>query len=198
MRNMTNRRLLLAAVTMVAGFLLLPQTASAHKPVVSGSATCLDGGEWSVTWTVTPSGDHPDLVWEVKRPDGVYSPSGPQPAPKSSSFTRTATYSAEVSSVTEMVWADWTDPQTGLVMAQSTRSGSVTRPVGCEPETTTPTIDSGSPTTTQVASAGPTSTLTAELPKTGTSSTAVGTWLGVGLVGLGMLLAAAARRKRFI
>jgi LPXTG-motif cell wall-anchored protein len=179
--NILNKRVILAAALAISGLLIVPQTASAHKPVISGSATCGDNG-WSVDWTVSPSGDHPTLNWQVRRPSGAYSPAGAQPADISSSFTRTTFHSADTTTVTETTWSDWVDPQSGLVIAQSTRSATVTRPEGC----------------TAVGSSGSTVAPPAplELPATGSNSTALSTWLAVLLVGLGFMLTLVSRRKR--
>jgi LPXTG-motif cell wall-anchored protein len=188
--NIFKKRTILAAALAISGVLVIPQTAAAHKPVISGSTQCADNG-WSVDWTVAPSADHPDLVWQIRRPSSAYSPDGGQASNISSSFTRTTFHSLDTTSVTETAWADWVDPLSGLVIAQSTRSATVVQPEDCIfgllGEAEVPAVP------TPPAAASP-----AQLPSTGSNSTAWGAGLAIMLVGFGLVLTLASRPKRSI
>ena len=145
---------ILTAIAMVVGIGMVPATALAHHPLISGTPTCPENGTWSVTWLVQPDVARQDATWQIVSPSG-YSPSGSQVADQP--FTRTVTYPESQAVAWEVVTAAWSDGSGGR------RAASVTRPAECAPpETTTTTTTTLPPPTT----APPTTTPPTTAPPT--------------------------------
>ena len=112
----------LIAIALIIGIGLVPGTASAHHPLVSGTATCVADGSWSVNWVVSPDRNRQDVTWQIVSPTG-YSPAGSQVGDQS--FTRVLTYPESQAVAWQVVTAVWSDGSGGR------RAGSVTRPADC-------------------------------------------------------------------
>ncbi len=141
---------ILTAIAMVVGIGMVPATALAHHPLISGTPTCPENGTWSVTWLVQPDVARQDATWQIVSPSG-YSPSGSQVADQP--FTRTVTYPESQAVAWEVVTAAWSDGSGGR------RAASVTRPAECAPpETTTTTTTTLPPPTTAPPTTAPPTT----------------------------------------
>lgn len=159
---MTTKRLwttAAAALGLAGVALMVPSTAAAHDPIVTGSTECRESEEspWFVTWVVESGSANADLTWEIEIPSGY--PSGQRAFDET--FSRMASYPADQASATETVRVVYYIE--GEFDKKSTRSGEVLRPPVCEQPTTTleeTTTTSTSTTTT------PTTTPTTQPPTT--------------------------------
>ncbi len=155
---MTTKRLLTALAALlgiIGGTMMLPSTASAHDPIVTGSTECRpsESSPWVVTWVVQSDSTRPDLTWEIEFPANSY-PAGQRAY--NETFSRQATYPASLAVAVETVRAVYYIG--GAFDKKSTRSGEVQRPPVCEGGTTT------TPTTTTTTTAPPVCETNPQLP----------------------------------
>ncbi|MEM8745699.1 MAG: hypothetical protein AAGF91_03270 [Actinomycetota bacterium] len=109
-------------------------TALAHKVLIDGVPTCVENGEWSITWTLRADRTDGTDSWAVLSPDG-YSPDGPQDP--SLPFTRTVTYPASTTQVIEGAEVEWT--LNGVRVFYARNWGTVNQPPDpCTPGTAPP------------------------------------------------------------
>jgi LPXTG-motif cell wall-anchored protein len=141
-RALTVATAALAAIAAVV--VIAPNVASAHHPVISGVATCVDTGGWKITWTATSDAPTRGKTWKIKSsdPSAVWTaqsgttPDGQGFIPESKTWSTSVTYPQSTASATMKVTAVW-NPSVG---DQTRTSASVARPADCAPGSITVTV----------------------------------------------------------
>jgi len=140
-------------LTTAGAVVLLPSSALAHHPVVSGTPVCTNAPSYDVTWTVSADAVR-DLEWSVN---------GSAYQPDSQQFVFTTTESGDTASFTAN--GTWSNGQTGSA------TGTTNRPPECVETTTTTTMPEETTTTTTMPEEETTTTTTSPEEETTTTTT---------------------------
>lgn len=131
------RNLLLAIALLLTGMVLVASPASAHHPLISGTAVCNSAtGKYDVTWTIESDADRDKnwLLTSVSRAIGITTPTAAQDDQTDFTGRETVDPGAGTLSLTVAArWQDKADSSRGV--ATATQTGSVTVPATrCDPD----------------------------------------------------------------